>query len=337
MSLAHYTFGVEEEFLWVPGQSKAGAAPLFELWEHSKPESFQVTREAHANVVEISSKILPTLKDVAQHILLSRHWLRKQAEDVGASIFAGGTHPELDWQEMPLTEMPYYQKTLNEYQAALRSNFIFGLYTHIGGITKHQFPRVHNSMRCYLSILIALASNSSHWNGADTGLSCFRLATFGRLPRTGTPPPMSTVDNWMDELHQRVRSKSIMTPTQVWHDVRYHPTFHTMEIRAMDMQAQPEVSAMVATFAMALAMHLDMFGDALPAWHLPEWVIEENRWRAIRRGTSAMLLNELGEEVHVTELLGLLRERLGAFFIDLPIWFQSSLDNVIRKSREVAA
>ena len=337
MSFEHYTFGVEEEFLWIPGTEPKGL-PLFDLWDgQGKPGNFQVTREAHANVVEISSSIQHTLKDVAQHILTSRKWLNQQAESVGASIFAGGTHPDLRWQDMPLTTLPYYQNTLDEYQAALRSNFIFGLHTHIGGISKVQFPRVHNAMRCYLSLLIALSSNSSHWQGADTGLACFRLSTFGRLPRTGTPPPMSTVDEWMEELAQRVRSKSIMTPTQVWHDARYHPTYHTMEIRAMDMQTQPETSAMVATFAMAIAMHLDMMGEILPLWRLPDWVIEENRWRAIRRGRSAMLLNELGEEIPITALFETLRERLGGFFIDLPVWFHAELDKVIRKSREVAA
>jgi hypothetical protein len=50
-----------------------------------------------------------------------------------------------------------------------------------------------------------------------------------------------------------------------------------------------------------------------------------------------MLLNELGEEIPITALFETLRERLGGFFIDLPVWFHAELDKVIRKSREVAA
>lgn len=318
--LQHYTFGLEEEYLWEAGQGAQTSHPPFEHWEnHQEQRGFAIGREAHADVVELISPILSQLSDVARHLRESRAWLHAQAKAKMSSVFAGGTHPTRDWKAEQMTDRPYYAQVVNDYGAAMRGNFIFGMHTHLGGIPKHRIPAAFNEMRPLLPVLIALSGNSSHWRGEDTGLACYRLCTFSRMPRTGIPPKMVSVDAWMRQLDDRLRAGSLKKATQIWYDMRYHPVYHTLENRVMDMQPNTDVAVGIALLSLMMLISVDQNGPLLPGFssEMPDWAIEENRWRAIRNGRHAHLLNDQLESVPARTLIGAILEKLHSPLYDV--------------------
>jgi carboxylate-amine ligase len=85
---------------------------------------------------------------------------------------------------------------------------------------------------------------------------------------------------------------SITEHTQIWWSVRPHLAFPTVEIRICDAQPDLGESRALAALCYALtariARALDE-GEPLP--NLPHRLIEENFWRAIRRGLSGELID----------------------------------------------
>lgn len=311
--LQNYTFGLEEEYLWEAGQTAQEKHPPFERWESDgSTRSFSLGREAHTDVVELISPILTQLSDVARHLRASRAWLQSEAKAQMSSVFAGGTHPTRDWKAEQMTDRPYYAQVVSDYGAVMRGNFIFGMHTHLGGIQKHRIPAAFNEMRPLLPVLIALSGNSTHWRGEDTGLACYRLCTFTRMPRTGIPPKMVSVDAWTRHLEDRLRAGSLKKATQIWYDMRYHPVYHTLENRVMDMQPNTDIAVGIALLSLLMLMFVDQQGPLLPGFssEMPDWAIEENRWRAIRYGRHAKLLNDQLEPVAVRPLIDVILERL---------------------------
>ena len=93
-----------------------------------------------------------------------------------------------------------------------------------------------------------------------------------------------------------VNAKAIDSIREVWWDIRPHPGFGTVEIRAFD--AVPSINEIVnlAAFAqclvVAISEHYDE-GTQLPI--LDRWINSENKWRATRYGLDTeILVDDIG-------------------------------------------
>jgi carboxylate-amine ligase len=107
-----------------------------------------------------------------------------------------------------------------------------------------------------------------------------------------------------------VRTQSIVEYTQVWWSVRPHFAFGTVEVRICDAQATaPESEGLAALIAACVAQAARDI-DAGLAWEdLPNRLIEENTWRAIRYGLDGELLDlTTGEPYPASEALPRLLE-----------------------------
>jgi carboxylate-amine ligase len=112
------------------------------------------------------------------------------------------------------------------------------------------------------------------------------------FPRCGIPDWFAGWDDWEDYVRFLYETGSITEHTQIWWSVRPHLAFPTVEIRICD--AQPELAearslaALAYSLAARIARALDE-GEPLPSW--PHRLLEENMWRAIRRGLSGELID----------------------------------------------
>lgn len=295
------TYGVEEEFLWLDPQQKQGKTPPFEaLCKPTLP--FTLGREAHACVVEAISPICDGYPSLASHIRQSRQWLSEEAERDNAVLFAGGTHPDLNWQKEPTTLLPYYQSIIADLGAVVRSNLIFGQHVHVGNLTDENLVNTFNKLRAYLPVLCAMAANSTHWRGEHTGIECFRQCVFSKMPRTGIPPRVNDLSELVHQSDLMIKLGFIKSPTQFWYDARIHPRYKTIEIRVMDMQHSSDLAVAVALTAAMLCTSLAHGEDVFEHWDLPDWMININRWQAIKHGRQAMFVNSQGEKVAAATL-----------------------------------
>src|SRR5436305_13813643 len=88
------------------------------------------------------------------------------------------------------------------------------------------------------------------------------------------------------------RARVIEDYTYLWHDVRPHPNFGTVEVRAMDAQTHVEhtlgLAALIQAMMRELAEHYDA-GKRLADF--PYEMLDENKWLAARHGLAGELVD----------------------------------------------
>src|SRR5207302_10951953 len=132
-----------------------------------------------------------------------------------------------------------------------RQEIIFGIHVHVGIDDPDKAIHVANGMRVHVPVLLALSANSPFWRADSTGLASTRTPIFRAFPRVGIPP---TYRNWKDycERIEFMTLSGIMEDyTYLWYDVRPHPDFGTVEIRACDSQTRIEHTIGLATLIQA--------------------------------------------------------------------------------------
>ena len=171
---------------------------------------------------------------------------------------------------------------------------------HVGIAEADRAIAVHDALRNFLPEILALSASSPFVEAVNSGLHSARTEIFTRMfPRCGIPDPYGTWQGWEDYVAFLYRTGSIDEHTQVWWSVRPHLAFPTVEIRIADGQPDLAESQSLAAFAYALAARCARAhdeGETLPS--LPNRLLEENLWRAIRYGLSGELLDfQRGEPV----------------------------------------
>jgi len=112
------------------------------------------------------------------------------------------------------------------------------------------------------------------------------------FPRCGIPDAYGDWRGFRDYVAFLYRTGSISEHTQIWWSVRPHLAYPTVEIRIADGQPDLAEAQSLAAFSYALAarcLRAHDEGEPLPS--LPNRLLEENLWRAIRWGLSGELLD----------------------------------------------
>ncbi len=297
-----FTVAVEEEFALVdPGtldltnrfEELQAAAPGTDLEGH-------LVGELIASEVEVRTGRCDAFADAAARLAQRRDQLRDLAEPLGIGLAATGTHPWSPWQEQRIIDTPHYRRNDELLRYVVWRNNSFGLHVHVGINGADRAIRVCSALRAYLPELLALSASSPFVEGVYTYLHSARTQIFTRMfPRCGIPDALGGWDEWDRYVRFLYETGSITEHTQLWWSVRPHLAFPTVEIRICD--AQPDVaearslSALAYALVARVARALDE-GEPLP--ELPNRLLEENLWRALRHGLSGELIDfERGEPV----------------------------------------
>src|SRR5262249_12228991 len=130
------------------------------------------------------------------------------------------------------------------------------------------------------------------WRADVTGLASTRTPIFHAFPRVGIPP---TYDDWADyerRIEFMIDAGVIEDYTYLWHDVRPHPMFGTVEIRVMDSQTHVEhsigLAALVQAMVRELAIHFDA-GKTLSRY--PFEMLGEHKGLRARHGLEGELVD----------------------------------------------
>jgi carboxylate-amine ligase len=173
--------------------------------------------------------------------------------------------------------------------------------------------------------LLAISASSPFLDGRDSGLHSARSQTFTRsFPRCGIPSPFGGWDAYRDYIAFLIDTRSIVEYTQVWLSVRPHFTFGTVEVRICDAQPSGQQSEALAALIVACVAQAAREIDAgVPYNDIPDRMIEENMWRAIRFGLDGRLIDlPSGEQYHAREAI----DRLAAW--TAPIRAELGIDPV---------
>ncbi|HEX8101285.1 MAG TPA: carboxylate-amine ligase [Solirubrobacteraceae bacterium] len=298
----NFTVGVEEELMILDAESYALSNSIEELLEESG--SGEIKPELHESVLEIATQPCATVAEASAQLTGLRQQVRETAHARGLCIGSAGTHPFSKWEDQRISARPRYRDLIDALRFVARQEIIFGLHVHVGVEGADRAIHVANGMRVHVPILGALTANSPFWRGDATGLASTRMPIFRAFPRVGIPP---FYDGWADferRIGFMVDAGVIEDYTYLWYDIRPHPNFGTVEIRAMDAQTRVEhtvaITALIQAMVRELALHHDEGGEL---GDYPYEMLDENKWLAARHGLDGELVDLPSREMVPTKTL----------------------------------
>jgi carboxylate-amine ligase len=301
------TVGVEEEFAILDRETLDMVPGFEELRDSAPPELAEhVTGELIKSEIEIVSGRGADLAAALAQQADARRRLFAHAAQRGVALGATGTHPWADYREQENIDTEHYRRVVDGLGYAARRNNTFSLHVHVGVQGADRAVRTCDRLRPLLPLLLAASASSPFVDGLDTLLHSARTETFTRtFPRCGVPDAYGSWQGYRDYIDLLVRTGSIVEYTQVWWSVRPHFTFGTVEMRICDVQAtDAESDALAALVVGCVEQAARDVADGVPAEDLPNRLIEENLWRAVRHGMDASFIDfATGEQVPAREAL----------------------------------
>jgi glutamate---cysteine ligase / carboxylate-amine ligase len=313
-----YTIGIEEELMILDSEALTLANAIEAVLEEYG-ESDDVKPELLEPVLEIATTPQPNTEAAGHQLRELRRAVNDAAGRRGLCLGSAGTHPFAMWEDQRVSSRPRYRELIAALRFVARQEIIFGLHVHVGLDDPEKAIHVANGMRVHVPILFALAANSPFWRADDTGFASTRMPIFRAFPRVGIPPHYEDWADYERRIGFMVESGVIDDYTYLWYDVRPHPNFGTVELRAMDAQTRVEhtlaLAALIQAMVKELAEHYEA-GKKLGSY--PYEMLDENKWLAARHGMDGELV-DLPERRLVTtkELARRLYDRLREHAQDL--------------------
>jgi carboxylate-amine ligase len=285
-----FTIGIEEELMILHAETLELVNAIESMLEGTP--AGEIKPELMESVLEVSTDPCENTPEAAEQLTALRRQVSQTAASKGLAIGAAGTHPFALWEDQRVVARPRYRDLISALRFVARQELIFGMHVHIGIDEPEKAIHVANGMRVHVPVLLALSANSPFWRGDLTGLASTRTPIFRAFPRVGMPPTYKDWDDYERRIEFMVGTRVIEDYTYLWHDVRPHPSFGTVEIRVMDSQTHVEhtlgIAAMVQGLVRELCEHFDA-GKSLSRY--PFEMLDENKWLAARHGLEGDLVD----------------------------------------------
>jgi carboxylate-amine ligase len=309
-AVSDLTVGAEEELLLLdPGSLEPAAASgwlLAELGESRmhRPELWSAQVELVTDVGDSPAAVTGDLRGA-----------RTRLAEVAAGrlrIAGLGTHP-LALPAETFSPGDRYAQIVEQHRLGARLGALAsGLHVHVAVHGADRALAVYNAMRGYAPLFTALAANAPFIAGQDTGLATVRPTLADALPRQGVGPHLPAWSDLEELVEWGRRTGAIPDPAKLWWECRLNLRLGTVELRAPDAQSSldDDHALIVLTHALVadLCERLDG-GERLPAHDTLR--IQENRWRAMRFGMKAELIDlESDRPVHARDAVAGLLDRV---------------------------
>lgn len=289
-----FTVGLEEEYQLLDPGTLALVNRFEDVIDVAQaPLVDRLAGELIASEVEFKTRAHGRFADAARELVEGRLAVADLVEGLDMRLGVGGVHPFSPWQEQRIIDTPHYRLVEGELGYIAWVNNTWSIHLHTGVRGADRAMRVCTAMRSVLPELLALSSNSPVYLGRDTRLASMRTQIFTKsFPRCGVPDAYPDWDAYARHVGLLERTGSIVESTQIWWSVRPHHAFGTIEVRICDGQTDAGHALGVAAFALALIAGFCADHDAgRPLPQDARGLIDENMWRAQRRGLDGELID----------------------------------------------
>ena len=291
-----FTVGLEEEFAVLDPDSLELVGRFEELRDAGADDpllSPAIAGELISSEIEIRSGRGEDLGAArsAQHELRRRLFALAATREL--ELGATGTHPFSDYRHQHVIDTDHYHRVQDGLKYVAWRNNTFSLHVHVGIRGADRAVLVCDRLRPVLPVLLAISASSPFLDGRDSGLHSARTQIFTKsFPRCGVPDAFGDWAAFADYIDFLVRTRSIVEYTQVWWSIRPHFAFGTVEVRICDAQpTAAESDGLAGLIVACVAQAARDIDDGVPFTELPNRLIEENMWRALRYGLDGDLLD----------------------------------------------
>ena len=299
---APWSLGIEEEVLILDTETLAltpGVEPLLAAAEGRElPGALKM--ELLASMLELATGVCATPREAQAALQELRAAADEAARTSGLRIAAAGTHPFSLPQVQDIAPDPRYREFVEYAGITARRQAVCGLHVHVSMPGPEECLRALEGVLPWLPLILALSANSPYLAGEETGLASARAEVLALLPRASAPPVFGSYAEWEAFVERFVRIGLADGYTRFWWDIRPHPRFGTVEIRAPDQPTAVELTGAFGALLQALCATVVEDEPPRPA---NRGDYAQNRWAALRFGPRAELIHPDGERlVGVEEL-----------------------------------
>jgi len=293
---AAWSLGIEEEVLILDGGSLAlvpGVQTILEAVEERELPGV-LKMELLASMVELATGVCETPQEALSALGALRAAADEAARVNGLRVAAAGTHPFSLPQAQDVAPDPRYREFVEYAGISARRQAVCGLHVHVAMPGSEECVRALEGVLPWLPLVLALSANSPYLAGEETGLASARAEVLALLPRAGAPPAFDSYAEWEAFVERFVRIGLADGYTRFWWDIRPHPRFGTLEVRAPDQPTAVERTAAFAALLQALCVTVLEREPAAPA---NRGDYAQNRWAALRFGPRAELIHPDGHRL----------------------------------------
>jgi carboxylate-amine ligase len=286
------TLGVEIEYQMIdPASWELSSETQAVLAEGAQIYGAHIRPEFHAPVVECVTTVCRTVKDVREQVGELLRTLIGLCRKHGLMVAAASTHPITHWAKVKLTPGERYLQIQKDLGDISRSNLIYGMHCHLGIEDPDARIAVMNAMRYFVPHFLALSVSSPFWQGRDTGLASSRTGIFRRFPRTGMPDYFTNFAEFDQYVKTLIETGCIDNAKKIYWDIRPHPFYPTIEIRACDVPTTlRETMAIVAFMQVVGTRLLHLYRRNMGYRLFRRALINENMYRAMRHGIAGSFI-----------------------------------------------
>ncbi len=305
---APWSLGIEEEVLILDAESLALTPGVEALLAGAEGRELPgvVKMELLASMVELATDVCPTPQEALGALRRLREAADEGARAAGLRIAAAATHPFSLPQAQDVAPDPRYREFVEYAGISARRQAVCGLHVHVSMPGPEECLHALEGVLPWLPLVLALSANSPYLAGEETGLASARAEVLALLPRAAAPPVFDSYEEWEAFVERFVEIGLADGYTRFWWDIRPHPRFGTLEVRAPDQPTEVERTAAFSALLQALCVTV-LDGEPPAAANRGDYA--QNRWAALRFGPRAELIHPDGSRlVPVAELFGELLE-----------------------------
>lgn len=299
---APWSLGIEEEVMILDAATLALVPGVEAVLDGAEGRELPgvLKTELLASMVELATDVYATPHEALGALRVLRAAADESARAAGLRIAAAGTHPFSLPQAQDVAPDPRYREFVEYAGVSARRQAVCGLHVHVSMPGPDECMRALEGVLPWLPLVLAMSANSPYLAGEETGLASARAEVLALLPRAAAPPVFGSYGEWEAFVERFVEIGLADGYTRFWWDIRPHPSFGTLEVRAPDQPTEVERTAAFAAILQALCLTVL---DADPPAPANRGDYAQNRWAALRFGPRAELIHPDGSRlVPVTEL-----------------------------------
>jgi len=314
------TLGIEEEYQICDPETGALVPRVDDLLRRADADlrAF-LSYDLIQGLIETNTDVSANVDEGIADLIAKRRRIQALAEAAGCTLGITGSHPFADPRQTAFVDTPGYRWVRSQLRYVASRNITFGMHVHVGVDDAERAVYVANCMRRWIGALIALAANSPFIDGVDSGWDSARSVAFGAFPRSGVPPHLRSFAHYEAIMDGLAASGAIEKPRHIWWNVRVHPEYGTVEVRACDVQMSLRRTAAIVALCQALVVaygERHRRGEAEP--RLERAFLEDARFKGMRFGMQARVPDaETGAPVSTRQQLRQMLDMAGEAAVTL--------------------
>lgn len=303
------TFGIEEEFFLLEQKTHAPAHPdpiTARSLLAMGAESGGTQQELLACQVENATPICTTAFEAETSLHAYREELAQTASALGLIPLSTGTLPFMASEAAQVSNNERYRRLQAFVPGICAEQYISGLHVHVSIPDAECGINALNSLRRWLPLLCAIASNSPYWHGADTGFASWRTIRYRQWSVQGIQPYFQNARDYYKRVAAVLDSDVVLDSGHISWAARLSSRYPTVEVRVADAQLRSSDSVLIALLIRAL---VQVSQDEAPVTDciLPE-ALDLALWQSAKHGLAGTQLDpvtrqRVGARVAIDNLL----------------------------------